>query len=94
MLSAVRREDPERLRRLVGRHMAERRRALGLTQEQLAVEMGISAQYVSMVERGAQNLAIDSLARFANALGVPVRDLFEPVARIEPPRKGRPPRAT
>ena len=74
----------------VGRQVARHRRALGLTQDAFAAKLRVTAQYVSMVERGVENLGIDSLTKLANALGCRVRDLFEPVAAGEGPRPGRP----
>jgi transcriptional regulator with XRE-family HTH domain len=86
----VRREDAERLKKLVGRRLAAKRRARALTQEVLAVSLGVSAQYVGLVERGVENLTIETLARFANAVGCTVRDLFDPSEPVDAPRPGRP----
>jgi len=40
---------------------------------------GFDRGYVSRVERGVQNPAVLVLARMANALGVDVIELFDPV---------------
>jgi transcriptional regulator with XRE-family HTH domain len=45
-----------------------KRKAAGLSQEELAYEAGIDRTYVSQVERGLRNLTISVLARIAKAL--------------------------
>jgi hypothetical protein len=46
-------------------------------------------QYLQRVERGAENLTVASLTRFADLLGTQVGDLFAaPASRARPP--GRP----
>ena len=77
----------------MGRNLATRRRARGWTQEQLADKLRVSAQYVGMVERGVQNPSVESLARYANAVGCTVRDLFDDAGLLEKPRIGRPRRS-
>ncbi len=63
-------------RRQVGAAVARFRRANELTQAQLAKRMHVSVQYVQKVEAGKQNLTIDSIVRFANALRVEPRQMF------------------
>jgi len=48
------------------------------TQEQLAELAGVHGTYVSIVERGMKNISVRSAERLANALGVPVAELFTP----------------
>ncbi|MBI2393712.1 MAG: helix-turn-helix transcriptional regulator [Deltaproteobacteria bacterium] len=67
---------PERVLRTLGRRIAELRRDLGLTQEQLAETLGVSVRYVQYVEAGEENLTVQTLVRIANNLRVPVADLF------------------
>jgi transcriptional regulator with XRE-family HTH domain len=47
-----------------------------LTQEQLAETVGCSVEFISLVERGVNAPAVASLERFARALKVEVRELF------------------
>ena len=49
-----------------------------LTQEQLAELARVRGTYVSIVERGMKNISVRSAERLANALGVPVAELFTP----------------
>jgi len=58
------------MRKLVGRNAARLREAAGLTQEQLAVQAGMSQQYISDLERGKRNPTVVTLYELATALGV------------------------
>lgn len=82
--------DFEAVRRDIGRRVAELRAARGLTQEELAAELGVQPPYLRKVERGAQALSLRQMVRFADALGAPVRALFDPPTSQA--RPGRPPR--
>jgi transcriptional regulator with XRE-family HTH domain len=86
----VRRQDPERVTKDVGRRIAELRADLGFTQEQLAERLGMDTNNLQRIELGRQNLTIRTLARLATHLDVRVRDLFDP-PRSRVVRKGRPP---
>ena len=69
--------------------MREVRRLRGLTQEQLASELGMLAPNYARVEQGRQNVTVDTVVRVAQVLGVPLSDLFRlPRTRSIPP--GRP----
>ena len=75
----------------VGRRIAELRHKSGKTQEELAEEIGVGWRYVSMVERGVQNVGVNTLEKFAIGLGVDIRDLFEePASGAKAVKKGRP----
>jgi transcriptional regulator with XRE-family HTH domain len=54
--------------KVVGRELKGTRRALGLTQAEVAGRLGVSASYVSAVEAGKRNLTLAQLANIANAL--------------------------
>lgn len=45
---------------------------LGLTQEKLAEETGISGTYVGQIERGERSLTLDTLIKISNRLGVTI----------------------
>jgi transcriptional regulator with XRE-family HTH domain len=51
-----------------GRNVQERRRALGLTQEDLEGLTGLRRSYISDMERGRRNPTIKALQRLAEAL--------------------------
>lgn len=58
----------ELLAEVVGRRLAEVRRARGFTQQQVAERMGVTKGRVSQIEQG-QISGLDVVARFAAALG-------------------------
>jgi transcriptional regulator with XRE-family HTH domain len=72
----VRPVDPDRLLRNLGRRLAEARAERGLTQEQLAELVDVSARYVQSVEAGNENLTVRTLAKFATVLEIPLADMF------------------
>jgi transcriptional regulator with XRE-family HTH domain len=51
---------------------------LVFTQEKFAEALGVSVRYVQFVEAGDEKLGIPTIVKIANALNVPVIDLFTP----------------
>jgi DNA-binding XRE family transcriptional regulator len=51
-----------------GHRLAERRKAMGLTQAQAAERMGVTKSRVSQIERGEVS-TIDAVARYVQAIG-------------------------
>ena len=64
-------------RRVVAANIKQRRKALGLTQEALAQEAGISSQHLSKIERCACSPTMDTVVRIALSLGTTPAALFE-----------------
>lgn len=62
---------------LLGRRIAELRKATGLTQEALAEKCGYSTEFISLVERGLNAPSVAGLDKVAKALKVEVKDLFD-----------------
>ncbi len=56
--------------------MRERRRSLGITQEQLAERSGLSANYIATLETGARTPSFAALAILADALEAEPSDLL------------------
>jgi HTH-type transcriptional regulator / antitoxin HipB len=54
----------------VGALVRDRRRALKLTQTQLALKLGVSQRYVSHLERGKSTLQLGLVLRVLHELGV------------------------
>lgn len=52
------------------------REQLGLSQEAVAIKIGADRAYVSLIERGKQNMTLVRLAELADALGVDATDLI------------------
>lgn len=66
------------LRIQFGAAVRRQRLELGLSQEELAERSGLHRTYVSDVERGERNVSLDNIGKIANALDVPIADLFAP----------------
>lgn len=56
--------------REVGQRIAERRKVLGLTQEQLAELGDMTTQFVSYAEAGKRGMRPENLLKISSALGV------------------------
>lgn len=67
----------EPLRKQFGRRVQSLRIAAGVTQEQLADEVGVTIESISNIERGIHGPSFDNLEKLARALKVPVCRLFE-----------------
>ena len=63
---------------LFGVRLKERRQALGLTQGQLFEQTGITAAYVSTIERGRANPTLDMMVKLAAAVGLEAWDMIRP----------------
>jgi transcriptional regulator with XRE-family HTH domain len=62
--------------KVVGRELRETRRALRLTQAEVAGRLGVSPSYVSAVEAGKRNLTLAQLANIANAMRLGIEVSF------------------
>jgi len=60
-----------------GRKVRERRRALGISQEDFAELAGVHRTYVGMIERGEKNITLRNISKFAKALKQPINDLLK-----------------
>jgi HTH-type transcriptional regulator / antitoxin HipB len=79
----------------IGALVKDRRRALSLTQVQLAAKAGVSQRYITQLERGRDTLQLGHVLRVLRILAVDL--LVEiPASPSEPtrgkPRKSRPPK--
>ncbi|WP_108649320.1 helix-turn-helix domain-containing protein [Dongshaea marina] len=59
-----------------GCSVRKKRKAAGLSQEELAALAGVHRTYIGMVERGEKNLSLLNIYKIANALNINVKDLF------------------
>lgn len=73
-------DDPTERRAAILRSFGLRLRGLreqaGLSQEQLADLAAVHRTYVSSVERGHRNISLANIQALADALGVPVQQMF------------------
>ena len=76
----------------LGRRLRRRRRLLGLTQQQLAVQVGIRFQQIQKYECGANRISAARLWQLAEALETPVAYFYDGLAEAmeadAPPPKG------
>lgn len=57
---------------IVGRRIAEKRKSLGWTQEELAERGGLTPQFVSYAESGKRAMRPENLLKLSSTLGVSV----------------------
>lgn len=73
-------EDPTERRAATlhsfGRRLRMLREQAGFSQEALADRAAVHRTYVSSVERGQRNISLANIQALADALGVPVEQLF------------------
>ncbi len=72
----TKRETAAPIKRALGKKVRARRKKLGYSQEELAHRAGVHATYLSAIERGERNPALENLHAIAYALGVALADLF------------------
>jgi transcriptional regulator with XRE-family HTH domain len=65
------------LRQQFGQHLKAIRIERKMTQEQFAEVIGISVDFLSLIERGINAPSFEVLEQMAARLRLPVRDLFE-----------------
>ena len=68
----------EIIRKFLGQNIRLYRESMGFSQELLAEKAGISAPYLSSLERGEKWPGVDTLAGIALGLDVKPYDLFKP----------------
>jgi transcriptional regulator with XRE-family HTH domain len=59
-----------------GREVRRRRKALGLTLEQLAERSGLTPNYIGTVENGRRDPSLSTISALARGLGVPTGELI------------------
>jgi transcriptional regulator with XRE-family HTH domain len=59
-----------RLKKVIGQNVRRLRKAKGLTQEQLAQEVGVDMRYLGSIERGEANPSISVIVCLGKALNV------------------------
>ncbi len=65
-----------------GKVLRQRRKQLGLTQEQLALEANVQRNYVSLIERGINQPTITIVFKLATALGCSPAELVGEVEKM------------
>jgi transcriptional regulator with XRE-family HTH domain len=75
-MEAGRRQTAQANLLVLGRRVRQLREERGLSQEALAHQAGLHRAVVGFVERGERDIGVTHLWPIAEALGVPVADLF------------------
>ena len=83
--------NDSRIIEIVALNVRAARKAIGLSQEELAHEADIDRTYISQVERKQRNLTISVLARIARALATTPDKLLQPPSTLSA-KPGRKPR--
>jgi transcriptional regulator with XRE-family HTH domain len=60
----------------LGEALHKARDARGLTQEALSFDSGIHRNYIGGIERGERSPSVIAVVKLADALGVPLSELF------------------
>ena len=73
-----------------GQHIRYLRRLRSLTQEEVAHRAGVHVTYLSGIERGVRNPSLKNIRAIAEALGVPMGELFAPEPVVSEPLSPEP----
>lgn len=68
--------NKQELLKQFGRNVKIERIKTGLTQEQCAEILGVSANYFACIESGRQNMSLGKVLELANALNFKLENLF------------------
>ena len=71
------RDEPARLRDVIGKVLRDERRHQGRTLADVADDAAVSLPYLSEVERGRKDVSSDLLAAIADALELPLVEILE-----------------
>lgn len=64
------------LQEVFSKNMKNRRKELGLTQEELATKVGISASFITEIEIGRKSPSFTNISKISDALDSPAWSLF------------------
>ena len=73
----------------IGKRIRALREAQGYSQEEFAVVAQLGRSYAGRVERGEQNISMQSLIQIALTLDVEVGELFPPLRELKAPYRKR-----
>jgi transcriptional regulator with XRE-family HTH domain len=69
-------DSHEQTQKTLAMRLRARRKALKLSQEQLALDASVNRTFVSQIERGIGNPSLHTLCRLADRLGLPCHALL------------------
>lgn len=71
--------DIKKLLASLGLELKDQRESLGYSQEKLAERSGLHRTYITDIEGGHRNITLKSISRLAEALEIPLADLFSKI---------------
>lgn len=69
-------KNEQKILQAIGHKILERRKELGLTQEDLAYSADVDRTYIGYLENGKNNVSIIMLYKIAKALQIDIKDLL------------------
>lgn len=60
-----------------GKCVAGRRKAIGISQEELAFRCGVHRTYIGAIERGEKSPTLNTVKKIADGLGLSIIELFK-----------------
>ena len=72
--------DEQRLKQVFGQELRKARKAVGISQEKLALQVGLDRTYISMLERGLRQPSLTTIFLLSPALGLSSVDM---IARVQ-----------
>lgn len=70
-------EETKKNLKTFGSRIQELRKKNNLTQSELAEKIGLSTNFIGMVERGERNTSVDKIFKFAKAFNISLAQIFE-----------------
>lgn len=70
-------EETKKNLKTFGSRIQELRKKNNLTQSELAEKIGLSTNFIGMVERGERNTSIDKIFKLAKAFNISLAQFFE-----------------
>jgi transcriptional regulator with XRE-family HTH domain len=62
-----------------GEIVRDKRKELGLSQEELAFKADLHRTYIGMIERAEKNITLENISKIAKALNTPISELFKKI---------------
>lgn len=70
-------EEAKKNLKTFGSRIQELRKKNNLTQSELAEKIGLSTNFIGMVERGERNTSVDKIFKLAKAFNISLAQFFE-----------------
>lgn len=70
-------EEIKKNLKIFGSRIQELRKKNNLTQSELAEKIGLSTNFIGMVERGERNTSVDKIFKLAKAFNISLAQFFE-----------------